>query len=418
MLRRTRGQAPVMMHRARSNIDQENAPMRQYRSRAALIALTLAAVASGAAAGPTPWQEQVHPKPSGTSEFLYDVITFGPDSAYAAGYRYAAFGGTIEFRTVVLRWNGFEWSQENTRDIEAAPARNFLRGIGGTSATDLWSVGWYKPVDGGPDKALISHWDGLQWVLMDTPASPPGGAYLYKVAAASPTDAWSVGHIYDLATRENPLALHWDGISWSAVSVPAVPGCINGSQLTDVTMRSTGVAWATGWCNAGGGRQQGYVLRWNGEHWVIVVGAAKLTGDTMLNSVSVAGRGVWAVGDRDFDGARTEPVMLHYDPATGWEEKPVPAELVGRYPSVQAVSGVYANHVWVVGQTDNPFTSSLVDPLTLLWNGESWTRHPAGSAMKMFGVDVTPSGRAWGVGLYQQNDDSLIQMRQGPARPR
>jgi hypothetical protein len=248
--------------------------MRQNRSRAALVALALAFVVPGATAGPTPWQEQPHPKPSGTSEFLYDVIAFATDSAYAAGYRYLAIGGTIEFRTVVLRWNGFEWSQENTRDIEAAPARNFLRGIGGTSASDLWAVGWYKPVDGGADKALISHSDGTRWTLVDTPASPPGGAYLYKVAAASATDAWAVGHTYDLATRESPLALHWDGSDWSAVAVPAVPGCINGSQLTDVAMKANGVAWATGWCNAGviGSKPQKQVVLQNDQqyHWLNV----------------------------------------------------------------------------------------------------------------------------------------------------
>lgn len=66
---------------------------------------------------------------------------------------------TTEFRTVVKHWDGVSWTQQNTRDIESAPAKNFIWGMGGTATDEklfavtqlrngrAWAVGLYQQKD-------------------------------------------------------------------------------------------------------------------------------------------------------------------------------------------------------------------------------------------------------------------------------
>jgi hypothetical protein len=59
-------------------------------------------------------------------------------------------------------------------------------------------------------------------------------------AAARRDDVWAVGQHND-ATFDQPLVEHWDGGTWSAVSVPAAAG--TGAVLDAVTLQG-GEVWA------------------------------------------------------------------------------------------------------------------------------------------------------------------------------
>ncbi len=380
---------------------------------AVLIAALLATSVS-AAATPPAWIEQGHPSASGKSDVLQDVLAFSDADAWAVGRRYGPIGGSFEFRTLVQHWNGAAWDSSPSRDVESAPATNLLYGIGGTSTSDLWTVGFFR-APGQVSQTLIEHWNGSAWTIVASPSPGPNGSFLQQVAV-TPTDAWAVGNSYDISSGMSALALRWNGAQWSTVPVPAIPTCVRDTELTDVAARNSNLVFVSGRCLAAESRHQGFVLRWNGVKWLIVVGPDTLVGDTQLNSVSFAGgREAWAVGDRTLPGSTSQPILLHWQAGAGWSPTTPPSD-VGRFPSLFAVGAADSSRVWAVGTTDSANTG-LLDRLTLRWDGGVWTRQPAGTAGRLFGVDVAPNGRAWAVGLYQQNQASLIITRRDPKPP-
>jgi len=80
-----------------------------------------------------------------------------------------------------------------------------LRGVWGTSATDVFAVG---------DKGTIIHYDGTKWSLMDsglTDSDYVDYVELNDVFGFSSNDVYVVGENFD------PLILHYDGLFWSSL---------------------------------------------------------------------------------------------------------------------------------------------------------------------------------------------------------
>ena len=99
-----------------------------------------------------------------------------------------------------------------------------LVAVSADSPTDAWAVGWTSPSQAF-EEPLAEHWDGVSWTIVPTPLPPPGyAAQLTSVVALSPVDAWIAG-----ASGVE----HWDGMSWTnellpprtrPLSVGAIPG--------------------------------------------------------------------------------------------------------------------------------------------------------------------------------------------------
>lgn len=98
--------------------------------------LLLGAVAPPAAAA-RPWVAQPHPDYGGQEERLADVVAFAENDVWAVGNRYIPLGGTYEFRTHVLHFDGSTSTVSPARDVEGPPATNFLVALGGPRLTSL-----------------------------------------------------------------------------------------------------------------------------------------------------------------------------------------------------------------------------------------------------------------------------------------
>jgi len=88
-------------------------------------------------------------------------------------------------------------------DQRPGGAAGLLSAVGAAARTDAWAVG---SSGGFLDRALTLHWDGVRWSRVALPASRR--AALSAVAAVSARSVWAVG---------GPTILHWDGVSWRAV---------------------------------------------------------------------------------------------------------------------------------------------------------------------------------------------------------
>jgi hypothetical protein len=363
--------------------------MRAVRAVAtAAVVLVLAEVGVAAGAGPraSTWTEVAHTRPSGDQE-LHDAFSPGPDDVWAVGHRFVSVGGAFEFRTYAQHWDGSTWTWVPTPDREGAPATNFLYGVGGSSPSDVWAVG-YSRNPGQPSVTLVEHWNGSSWSIVPSPSPSPSGSYLLDVSAASATDAWAVGEQSDPGTlTERPVVLHWDGGSWSAVPFAAVDGCTDRARLTavDATARPVLVA---GTCRTAGGQEQGFVARRTPAGWALEAGAGTIPAASRIDGLDRAGTEVWAVGSGPA-GALTVRRA-----AGSWAVVPTPK--VGDADQLLAVDGRGARNVWAVGLTSHG--TAFAERLTMHWNGTAWRPVPAGDYSRLEGVAFDGTGDVWAVG--------------------
>src|SRR4030095_9179943 len=77
-------------------------------------------------------------------------------------------------------------------EMPTPPGSNSFYGTAAITVTDVWAVGSHY--DGVDDRPLAEHFDGDQWVTVPVPAPRTGAAYLRGVSGSSGTDVWAVGY--------------------------------------------------------------------------------------------------------------------------------------------------------------------------------------------------------------------------------
>jgi hypothetical protein len=311
---------------------------------------------------------------------IYGLWGAAPDDLWAVGG-----GGTI------LHWDGAAWS------AVASGTAQSLYDVWGNAPDDIWAVG---------DAGTLLHWDGAAWRPVELGLTITLG----HVWGASSSDLWVTGE----GTTGGATFLHWDGFTWVAWETDAALGAIWGAAPDDM--------WAVG--------SWGAMVRWDGERldpysssvtsewllgtwgvspddvWVTGRGGALLhrvgatwtavPSGTTANLWDVWGSGaddVWAVGDG---------IILHWD-GQRWVEVPhhLDAELVdaqGLY--FRDAWGSAPDDVWIVGyiETWNPY--DRYHPVTLHWDGASWTKVPNDAAGTLIGIWGSSAHDVWAVGGY------------------
>ena len=281
---------------------------------------------------------------------FYGVAAAGGE-AWAVGEHLNA---AYQDRALIEVWNGNSWSIAD--NPQPGSRRDMLFGAAALATNDVWVVG-DKEGANGIFQTLAEHWDGTAWTVVPTPDPASAGDHLYGVSAVSPDDIWAVGQQLTGSTPALPLVEHWDGTSWSVVSLPGVP-----------------------------------------------------SSDVLLDGVTATKDGqVWAVGEAD-SPAGGEPLVEHYAPGQGWQAETLPAvpdkanwaNLYG-----VAVSGgtVYAVGTYVDPATDN--NNALV--LSSV-SGGPWTIVGApnpGSGSNIPGGIAQIDGQFWLAGVYDDGGSEL-----------
>lgn len=337
--------------------------MRRSRIVVAVTVVPLAlAVAVGAptAAGDTPsptaarpvsWTNVTTPPMSGdTSQKVYrqvDVVPGG--AAFAAGYTRHNLPGVSEVRSLVERWDGSSWQTMITPDVETAPAADYMSGVSGTSATDVWVVGQSATAPGRPtSKPFAIHYDGTSWTEVEVPDPSGGvGAGMNAVAAISPNDVWAVGTAYP--GNAKGAAYHWDGRAWSSFRIPRLPGCkdTNYTELMAITATPDGDVYAGGDCPTASG-YAGFIVRMESlRQWEVV---ARIAGRSAIADMTSDAAGtVWATGTQST--ATTDRAFLLYGSGTTWTRQLRPAPPAGTYEQASGVA-VTPTGITIVGETN------------------------------------------------------------------
>jgi len=111
------------------------------------------------------WTQVATPSPGYSGNTLSAVAAVSPSTAWAVGSYYVFRPtGAIPVKTLLLRWNGTRWIQVATPNPGADVS--MLNGVSASSPSNAWAAGSYQlPPSGGTitSKTLMLHWNGTDW---------------------------------------------------------------------------------------------------------------------------------------------------------------------------------------------------------------------------------------------------------------
>lgn len=215
---------------------------------------------------PTPAPE---PYPGAGGVGLSAIAHVASDDVWAAGtQKLQGAGGFIGQQSLVMRWDGSQWSVLPSPISDTGASGVVIRDIEVISADDIWFVGdWVEPF--GCDFSLAMHWDGSDFTVVETPCNEVpannNGFGLESVSAASSDEVWAVGAGGDGDSTINSYVIRWDGSSWEYVPAPQL-GIVQ--RLFAVEALAADDVWAAGSYLDGLG-YHAYALHWDGSSWTV-----------------------------------------------------------------------------------------------------------------------------------------------------
>jgi len=341
--------------------------------------------------------------PTGQNATLTGVATVSDSDAWAVGFQNGHPFTNIGAKVLIDNWNGTAWAQVT---VPATPGNTaLLLGTSASSATDAWAVGRTQ-LNKSDFEPLAMHWNGTTWSVSPGFAaalSPISGASAEGVADISPADAYAIGD--SAATAVGSLA-RWNGTSWSPVTLPLPANANSNTTLNAISADGPDDVWIVGtFLDSANEQNETFSEHFNGTAWTVVpmppVTSSNINAFFQFNGIKAnSASDVWAVGDSgviDVPGSQT--LIEHFN-GTAWNIVPSPSP-----GSIAILSGVTtsnaASNVWAVG-ADTPAGTSMRQTLTLNWNGTAWkvVASPNPGSTDGVGAVATNPGAAivWAVG--------------------
>jgi len=345
------------------------------------------------------WSQMPSPNVGGGDNSLASVAGSAADDVWAVGQVAPDANPNITL-TLALHFDGTAWSVVDTPN--AGRHANALLAVAAAGGT-AWAVGY----DIGPDflsHSLIEAWDGRAWRVVAHP-QPFDTENLYGVAATSPSDVWAVGSGRDGEGAFHTLVLHFDGRRWTVVP-SADPGS-TGNVLYGVVATAPDDAWAVGQAMGDAPPDRALVEHWDGASWSAVSLGAGAPSTQLLAVDEVAGDDVRAVGDAQ-DGVVSLRTFALSSEGARFSLQPTANPNVGdnRLTGVAATSD---DQTFAVGSTLDDVSGGLE---TLIVSGSedtTWARvsspNPSADGDNQLAA-VTEVGRhdLWAVGAFDGPD--------------
>lgn len=333
-----------------------------------LAGLPAAATASAAAAG---WQISYNlPSQNGGSDSVSAIAATGTSNAWALGGKLVVVQGQAQGAPAAFHWNGTSWSPGK---LPGPLPEGAFSAVSAPSATDIWAVGgceyctpfaasrngtqwtWHSNAASTDDSSMaafspsnawvadytdIDHWNGKSWRHYKA----IGWNGVWSISGVAYNDIWAAG----LAVGgTQPEALHWNGSSWQATSIPAISLPANGEAVpAGVLAESADNVWEGGYIEwpdttTGLTDYEPFMLHWNGTAWSQQSIPDSLPQDYGFVELAPDGTGgFWAVDEAVDSGEGGLPqYLVHYSDGN-WTQTGVPAPAGATSTYVAALSGV------------------------------------------------------------------------------
>ena len=295
----------------------------------------------------------------GTGDNQLEAVTaVSSGSVWAVGQYFVG----ANTRTLIEHWNGKTWKVVTSPSPGSV---NSLNAVYAASAANIWAVGGYA-TGASASHTLIEHWNGKSWKVVKSPDPGAGTNALSGVRGTSARDVWAVGYTEIGYPRFNTLVLHWNGKTWKVVK--SANGDSQSNQLTAVRPLSPSSAWAAGWYTKGSANRS-LIERWSKGRWRVVYSPNGSNSTNELEGIlATSATSAWATG-WDYNPAvhADRTLLLHWN-GTRWKHAYSPNAGAGSN-DLFAIGGTSAANVYAVGSY---LTSTGGNVLILHWNGSHW----------------------------------------------
>ncbi|MFJ7073667.1 hypothetical protein [Streptomyces sp. NPDC098781] len=321
---------------------------------------------------PGGWQQTAVPFEKGD---ITAVAALDDERAWAVGYHLKSYD---EVEHVALRWDGTAWKRES-----ALPAGVFPTALAVRAADDIWAGG-----------STLVHWDGKAWTEFRA-AQDPAGRVLPEALAASPDGGvWSAGRAMGMGVKTGvPSVQSWDGTRWVRHELPDT----GNGELNGIVALAEDDVWAVGtsYSADAASDQEPLALHFDGDTWTETELPGTSSRATWLSAVAApSAKDLWAVGG-SFTAQGDQPYALRYD-GKAWKKTATPEAPDGR---LRAVGRAANGSVWAVGGKGSA-------SLGLRWNqAEQRWEKLAAPGISVRGLGAVPGSSAlWAVGVATKGD--------------
>jgi hypothetical protein len=342
------------------------------------------------------WSIVLSPNGSGGDNYLYGVTCVSGADCWAVGTDDDGTG--FNFATLVEHWNGSSWSIVGSQN---AGTRNYnkLFSVACASMSECWAVGYYANAN-GINQTLIELWNGSSWVVVPSPNKSSSDIrddnFLSGVTCVSSSNCWAVGNFQ---TGGQTLIEHWDGSTWSIVNSPDSPLRVQFDGLGAVTCASASDCWATGGYQSSTTAEP-FMEHWDGTSWsvVSVPNTSNLQNNYLSGIACISGSQCWSVGNYSVNGLISQTLIEHWD-GTGWTIMRSPNNDM---QTLSAVTCLSSSDCWAVGaypSESDGWQHALFDH----WDGRSWTAVTTpfvNGNYYLNSVTCTSSSQCWAAGYY------------------
>lgn len=310
------------------------------------------------------------------------------------------------------------WTVQTTPNPHAGQLTDStFASVSASGSAEAWAVGTFSDQKAF-DHPLVEHWNGTTWTDLTVPQPSGRQAIFSAVDDLSPDNAWAVGESFADGTDENlegrTLIEHWNGTAWSIVPSPnpatGVPG--DEDSLSSVTGTGPNDLWAAG-SDLNQNTQTLSLLfeHWNGTAWTAAASPTPLGSSQLASGITaISPTDVWAVGE-DWTGNQ-KTLSAHWN-GTAWSIVATPN--LANASSQNLLTGVSANgagQVWASGYAHNVGHTNLDVPYVLHWTGAGWTltKVPTvgSEGSRLNAIAVLSATDVWAVGQAQQSNGALL----------
>jgi hypothetical protein len=359
------------------------------------------------------WSTNTHPQPSESLTELTGVSCVGPADCVAVG---SFVNSSNVTKTLASVWNGTSWSVVATPEPGGAELTQ-LQDVSCRPSEACTAVGNYSDSKGEERTLALRRNVSGTWSIQPTPLYPDVlSRSLTAVSCSSSSSCTAVGFV-EQHSKEVPMALAWNGTSWSSQSIDGEMLGASAVILTSVSCLSSSDCNATGSVSYGrSAAPRNLAFRFNGSVWLVTEqGSYERTWTTFdatqrrteLSGVACPGsHKCVAVGELIDDTGTTRTQVGVWKGGT-WETGAGPAPPEAKESQLSGTACTSFADCWAVGAYVD--SEDVQRPLLLQWDGSMWSIEspPAPSGAKaavLAAVDCSSATHCVAVGSYVDSE--------------
>jgi sugar lactone lactonase YvrE len=307
-----------------------------------------------------------------------------------------------------------DWALQMTEHPGSLEA---FAGVSCTSASACTAVGTY---DGN---SMTQRWNGSNWSIQETP-TPSGGTAPVPtgVSCASSSACTAVGSYKNGSAVFVPLAEGWNGSAWAVQTIPS-PGGAKESRLESVSCPSASACTAVGYYKNSASTLVTLAERWNGTEWTVQTtpnpSGAKESIEEGVSCPSTSA--CTAVGNYQNSGGTSVPLAESWNGAE-WTVQTIPAPAGALRTVLRDVACSSSTSCTAVGSygTESILTNL---PLAEQWDGIEWLAEgedktkPDGIKSIFSAVSCAPAASCTAVGRHTSGGQVIAERYEPPAAP-